>query len=459
MSRLGSRVSRRRSALALIAVASLCGGVSARAGAPAVAKVKMPPMSGQGAPEAGIPAQLADLTPDSITEKTFSSIDFPEGADQEDGGVPGSTKWRVVSGTGNAAEVWFTINKAGRLYDLGGRYINYSDDRGKTWKSVKPLEPLANAEGSVVVAPNGDILGVTWDPYSGDRMLTYKYTFADSTWRYTYNPVKTPFWDRPGIDVVPGPVTTPLGTFPYITFINGLPHDPWYYSTDGLNYVTPSSMQVDSEMTAPIQSWLDAKPDPSNDWSQPHTYFPFAALGNGKALNASNYMFTPDDMKWHSFSLPTGTIPGTLQVDSRGWLHAVKRAGTGFIYSISTDGARSWKALTVTGGVPGDFRANAAAGVAAVWAEQGGKQDMVFKIDISTDEPRLIRQYKVGIGDDNRSGTLATYGLTGGHRYDFSAISIFDDGRVAVSFMDSTTRMKFPTVGQEVIAPAIAIEL
>jgi hypothetical protein len=107
----------------------------------------------------GLPAPIVDFTPDKIRMESYPSTDF---SDVEP--VEGSTDWRVVHGTGNAAELWLTVSPEGRLYDMGGRYINYSDDEGETWKSVRPLEPLVNGEGSVVMAPNGDVLGVTWGP-------------------------------------------------------------------------------------------------------------------------------------------------------------------------------------------------------------------------------------------------------------------------------------------------------
>ncbi len=205
----------------------------------------------------------------------------------------------------------------------------------------------------------------------------------------------------------------------------------------------------------------------------------FAPLGDGKAWS-ENYMFTSQDMKWHRWTTPEGeTITGSLQVDSRGWLHNLQNGSGGFTYRVSTDGARTWNELEVTGGQPADFRAHGAAGVAAVSARKTtskGVQDFVYKIDISTSEPQLIREYVVGDGDDSRSGGLGFYGATGGHRFDFSSVGVFPDGRVAVTFMDAKTKIPFPTLsntatcaveGQQVgpvsspckvVAPMLAIE-
>ena len=460
-------------------------------GAPGATIPLLSPYGGEQAPvsireamtaaqEVGLPARVLDWEPSSLETRTFATTDH---TDQEAGPRQGTTAWRTVGSTGNAAEVWFTIASGGRILDLGGRYVNYSDDQGLTWKSVRPQEELVNAEGSIVQAPNGDIVAITWDPYSGDRVLTYKYNAAEAAWYYMYQPIHTPFWDRPSIEVVPGDFTDRLGNeVPYITFTNGFPHDPWQFSYDGLNYTEVSSPSRDRGPA--ISSWLDVEPHPMFDYTQPNNALDqglipkFTPLGDGKAWY-QNLMFTADDMRWHPWTTPNGdSISGALQVDSRGWLHNVIRSGSNrFQYRISPDGGRTWNSIEVQGGNAGDFRANGAAGVAAVWAING-RQDLAYKIDISTPQPKLLRRYVVGLGDDVRSGGIGFYGLTGGHRFDFSSIGVFPDGRIAVVFMDSQTKMPFPTLGNaatcaikdvppdpvgespcEVVGPQLAIEL
>ena len=78
----------------------------------------------------------------------------------------GTTKWRVVQGTGNCCENYLTSTNAGRLLDFGGSYVNYTDDRGLHWKQVQPATPLVNGEGTLDLAPNGDVIAIGWDPYS-----------------------------------------------------------------------------------------------------------------------------------------------------------------------------------------------------------------------------------------------------------------------------------------------------
>jgi hypothetical protein len=111
-------------------------------------------------------AQVVDIQR-PVSVQTYKTINPGTGA-------VGTQRWRVIQGTGNCCENYLTSTSSGRLYDFGGSYLNYTDDRGLTWKSVRPLEPLVNGEGTVDVAPNGDVIGVEWDPYSGDHLLNYK---------------------------------------------------------------------------------------------------------------------------------------------------------------------------------------------------------------------------------------------------------------------------------------------
>jgi hypothetical protein len=75
--------------------------------------------------------------------------------------------------------------------------------------------------------------------------------------------------------------------------------------------------------------------------------------------------------------------------------------------------------------------------------------DTVYKLAIGRRDstPTLLRSYRVGLGDLN-----ATSGVGNDVRMDFQTVAIFGDGRVAVSYLDSTTGTPDP-------APALAIEL
>jgi hypothetical protein len=115
-----------------------------------------------------IPAQVVDFDP-PVSRAVYPAIDYGRRATPGDDRVM-RTRWRVIEETGNCCETYVTTTSDGRLLDFGGRYIHYTDDRGLTWHRVQPLAPLLNSEGAIVAAPGGDMLGVEWDPYSGDHL-------------------------------------------------------------------------------------------------------------------------------------------------------------------------------------------------------------------------------------------------------------------------------------------------
>lgn len=370
--------------------------------------------------------------------------------------------------TGNCCENYVTVSSQGRLLDFGGTYVNFSDDRGQTWRQVRPQTPLVNGEGSIVNAPDGDVLGVGWDPYSGDHLQSYKYEADTGQWRYDELPVHQPFYDREWLAVVPGPVTIDGTTYPWVSLLKGgFPSkEVWYYSTDGLDYTHVTSKFVEQMLSgATTPAYLDTTAEASHDWTQPNTNGAMTPLGGGDALAAPDqgdqwYHLDGQTFGWSGFSYPDGTTPeGIHQVDSAGRLHeVVRKPGDGaFAYRVSDDGGRSWRSTTVS--LPAnhvieeiDFRANAAAGVAAVGIHghdntEDADQDLAYKLDISRPRPRLARSYEVGLGDVNGAS-----GVGEDVRFDFETVGIFPDGRIVLSFYDSTTT----TDGD--VQPALAIE-
>ncbi|MEA2447344.1 MAG: hypothetical protein QOK47_981, partial [Actinomycetota bacterium] len=151
----------------------------------------------------GAPAQVVGYEPPLRIER-YKVTDFGRSASTRDDKTS-KAKFRVAERTGNCCENYVTANSDGTIFDLGGSYINFTGDSGATWQSVRPVQPLVNGEGSIAVAPNGDIVGVEWDPYSGDHLMSYKYTAETKEWQYLEAPLHTPFYDRPWLTVVPGP--------------------------------------------------------------------------------------------------------------------------------------------------------------------------------------------------------------------------------------------------------------
>ena len=443
-------------------------------------------LAAAGSPAGGfdaLPAQVVPFDP-PVSVEAFGTVDFGATDDPSDD-RSGFTKWRVVEGSGNCCENYLTITAGGRLLDVGGRYIHFSDDRGQSWSRVQPLLPLVNGEGAIVVAPGGDVLGVEWDPYSGDHLQFYKYEADTGAWRYTEMPVHTPFYDREWIAVVPGPVTVDGSTHEYVSFVKGgwPSKEVWFYSTDGLHYHRVTSKAVEQLLEPEIVSVLPTARNPESDWIQPNTNTLITQLGRSHALAAPDFPFATWSLfdgglfRWSPFRYrvaPTregpqseGTRPtGLFQVDSGGRVHNVNTAADGrsFEYRLSPNGGKSWKSVTVT--LPDsyeveeiDFRAHRAAGVAAVGMRAQHEvtatdQDLLYKLDITTERPRLVRFYRVGRGDLG-----STAGVGNDIRFDFETVAIFADGRVAMSFLDSTTTMAHPVHGLERFSPAIAIEL
>jgi hypothetical protein len=413
----------------------------------------------------GLPAQVVTITP-PVTTFDYQTVDSGRSASSTDD-RSATTTWRVVNLTGNCCENYLTTNKTGRLFDFGGSYLNYTDDAGLTWKSVRPIEPLVNGEGAVVSGPNGDVLGVEWDPYSGDHLLSFKYDAAAAKWLYNEMPLKTPFYDREWIAVVPGPFTIDGKTVPYLTFVKGgYPAKELYlYSTDGLTYTQVTSKIVDRTLEGSRSESLPTVKGAALDWIQPNSNTGITPLGGASALASPDYpgsawaRLDPGEPSWHGFTFADGSAPeGRFQVDSLGRVHNVIAHGTYFTYRVSSDGGNTWRSVDVA--LPAgssieewDFRANAALKLAAVAAHAtdatvGVDRDFVIKVDIDSKLPRALRVYSVGHGDAN-----STAGLGNDIRFDFETVTFLPGGRIAVSFLDQTTGSP---PGD--IRPALAIE-
>jgi len=441
----------------------------------------------------GLAVRSADADPSTVIEATtvdiqrevvvrsFPSVDHGSLPTADDDRT-GTTKWRVVASTGNCCENYVTSAKVGtqgRLFDFGGTYVHISDDRGRTWKQVRPLTPLNNGEGTIVVAPNGDILGIGWDPYSGDHLQAFKYEAFSGKWFYNELPLHTPFYDREWITLVPGPFSIDGKTVPYITFLRGgWPSKELYlWSADGLNYLEASSKFVDNTQNGTFNRWLTTKPDSSFDWIQPNSNTGLTPLGGGAVLARPDQggwsLLDPATLEWTGYRYGDGTTPqGRHQVDSAGRIHNVITKGTpatSFDYRISSDGGRTWNTLNVP--LPAgmsiehwDFRAHKRVGVAGVvvHAQKTGSpardQDLAYKLDIRTDMPALKRSFTIGLGDVDSS---AGVGNALGSRMDFQTVTILPSGELAVSFLDSTTYALHFATGQRRDAPSpnIAIEM
>jgi len=407
----------------------------------------------------GLPAQVIDVQKETLLQE-HPTTDYSTGSAQL-----GTTTWRVVKDTGNCCENHLGMSADGRLFDIGGSYVNYSDDRGQSWKSVRPLDPLVNGEGSMAMAPNGDVVAMTWDAYSGDHFVAYKYNAETGEWKTLTNVLHEAFYDRPWLTVVPGPFTDATGKIvPYISMVEGgVLKDPLMVSTDGLLYAEASSITVGDLTNEQVTRYFPISADASFDWIQPIRSAPVTALGGGYAMDGG-YLLDPETRQWSPWRLPGNVQPPTyIQIDSAGRIHNLRNlGGDSMEYRISADGGQTWSSATFPfsfapdSGLLTDFKVNLAAGVSAA-AIRRDSQDWLYKFDISGDTAKLLRVYRVGLGD-NPSGS--NVGALTEPRMDFQTVVIFPDGRVATSFLDSTTFSHPPGSGMlGRITPAMAVEV
>ena len=173
---------------------------------------------------------------------------------------------------GNCCEHYLATDQDGIIYNLGGEWPWYSTDRGLTWSEWVP--PAVNTdlgceegqfdptiapglgEGSIIQAPNGDIIAMTWFPYPSvdgvDQfyaILGKKTSTTEIEWEWCWNSAdKEPFYDRSWQVPVVGPINPPLE---YVTnkcssncpWASMVVSNFWSYneqgyqiSVDGLNY-------------------------------------------------------------------------------------------------------------------------------------------------------------------------------------------------------------------------------
>lgn len=373
-----------------------------------------------------------------------------------EGRVLGNATYRVVQGTGNCCENHVTTTPNGRIVDLGGTYPVYSLDDGATWTRVRPVTPFLNGEGTLVVAPDGDILGPMWDPYTGDRLVAFKWDAQTRMWDYRESPIKSPFYDRPWASVIPGPhAGSDVGGEDYAAYVRGgVPKEVATISYDGLTYVRPSSPNLEAHVVG--TSADDAVPDPLPakawaDWAQPHTESRITPLPGGGAL-ATHGLFlgvgadcpvkrTTDQLQWRCFDLP-GYEGGRLLVDSEGRLHNVRAGGSQVTYRITGTMGAAWTEATVD--LPSryevedwDFKVHAGLGDALIAlhthdSEAEADQDMVLRLDITGDRAVLTHRYHVGHGD-----LQSESGVGNDVRFDFTTLGFLPDGRFVVSFVDA----------------------
>jgi hypothetical protein len=402
----------------------------------------------------------------------------------------GSAAWRMSPAGGNCCETYVSATPTGRIVESGGTYPWYSDDLGRTWYQVRFDVPdqndngtvIAGGEGAVVVGSGGDVYGVTWDAYSGDHLQAYRYRAQTDTWQVAEVLLKSPFYDRPWLTYAAGPFTLDGTRTRQLLDVTGgtVTKNLETLSPDGLDYGNPSYPANDEAQAPTAKMRIKVVPNRDADWWQPYPWAHTVPLTAGGVLHLDN----TDDITGDSacdvarLNQKTATwqcvkigakLMGVVRQDSRGFLTEVypEAGNTGLVLATSRDGGRHWKHTTLRPPAGAgkaletpdmfDVVANGRLGQAVVSArfdEVGGQgHDMVFRVDTRHAKPRLLETYLVGRGDldttNNVTGSL-------GSRFDYESVALLPDGRIVVSFDDSTC--KAPTARDpEHRAPQVAV--
>lgn len=384
----------------------------------------------------------------------------------------GVAAWRVSPAGGNCCETYLSATPTGRLVESGGTYPWYTDDHGQHWFRVTFDVPdqndngkvIAGGEGATVVGPGGDVYGVTWDAYSGDHLQAYRYRARTNTWRVAQVVVKTPFYDRPWLTFAAGEFALDGVRSGRMLDVSGggVTKDVDTLSADGLDYRHASDPYFDESRSATGRATIRVVSNPAADWWQPYPGASTLPLTGGGLLRMNTVedvtashgcpvaRLVASSATWQCVRTPAH-FRGSVRQDSRGELVEVYPAGQGtaLVVATSRDGGVRWSTTRVrpppgagaTLEEPDFFTvvANGRLRQAVVSARfddsRGAGHDVVFRVDTSGARPRLMTAYLVGRGDITTKNDVS--GSTG-YRFDYPSVALLPDGRVAVSFDDST---------------------
>lgn len=384
----------------------------------------------------------------TVDSKAYPELD-------ESGNEIGMVDWRVVGRTGNCCESYLAVTESGRLVDLGGDYPRFTDDRGLSWTEVNEGTGVLYGEGAVSGAPGGDIVGIGWYPYQGDRTIAYKWDASTDEWEYAET-LHTPFYDRPWIAVIPGPFAVAGSSVPYITIVKGgwPTKEVWLYSFDGLNYEQVTSKEIELLVSPSGPDTIATTSFAEADWVQPNVEAGVAPIGGGWAIADHDHteigsscsgrmLFSPQ----RTWSCAGTDVEGRVLVDSKGRLNSVVDTGGGFRYRVKI--GSEWKERFVAY-PPGysarffDFKVNGDLGVGAVivhaYGGDGMGRDFLYKLEISDAGPSLDHIYALGDGETSFIQGVGTetidcfLGVKSCPRFDFSSVAILPDGKLAASF-------------------------
>lgn len=386
-----------------------------------------------------------------------------------------NTSWAVFDKTkgGNCCEHYIATSIEGQIMNIGGEYPVYSADRAHTWDTYIPgfipdtqcrtFVPTNEGqeglgEGSIVQATNGDIISMSWFPYLGadlkiDKFYAILYDESEGEWKWCYNRITEPFYDRSWQVEVIGPISSSLGNGEWASvvvsnFWHQTQNAGGQISVDGLNYYPfqfpgrdggEPSIELDLDFTdADLPAYWDV--------NKPHKEMRAFPVPSGGLLFPSyfdngNAAFMDTTLSWNELEVQ---FPSEYcQIDRTGAIHCVANSGTSFTHYMSMDGAQTWTNQT--------YEMGSMATQIEEWEFQANGEQDLFILNVryqSSDGPDVdtvfhVRDYSESMAPDTLTyigqGDLdSTSGAGNDIRFDFASLAILNDGGVVVAYHDST---------------------
>ena len=403
-----------------------------------------------------------------IDSRNFTTIDLKTNQTM-------NMSWAVFDKTygGNCCEHYLATTIDGSIMNIGGEYPVWSVDRGHTWDTYIPgvLPEIGQCvtsvptnpgqeglgEGSIVQATNGDIISMSWFPYFGgdgklDKFYAILYDSSEMAWKWCYNRITEPFYDRSWQVEVIGPISSAYGSGEWASLVVS---NFWHQSlnaggqisTDGLNYYPiqfpgrnsdPGEIELDLDFTnTSIPKYWDV--------NKPHKEMrafpvPSGGLYFPSYFNDGTSAFLDTSLNWnkHNMIMPSEYC----QIDTSGAMHCVSSSGTTFTHHLSWNGGLNWSTQ--------DYNLSAAASIEEWEFQSNGHLDLfVLNVryqDASGPDVDTIfhtRGYSADMTPDTFTyigkGDLdSTSGAGNDIRFDFASLAILNDGGVVVAYHDST---------------------
>lgn len=403
-----------------------------------------------------------------LDERSFTTLDLRTNQTT-------NTTWAVFDATygGNCCEHYLATDIDGQILNIGGEYPVFSTDRGHEWDTyVPPALPDAQCrtfiptnpgqeglgEGSIVQATNGDIISMSWYPYVGgdlklDKFYAILYDDSEGEWKWCYNRLTEPFYDRSWQVEVIGPIEASIGSGEWASIVVS---NFWHQtqnaggqiSVDGLNYY-PFQFPDRSGGDPPVDldlDFTDAELPAYWDVNKPHKEMRAFSVPSGGLLFPSYYdngnaAYMDTTLSWNELEV---VFPSEYcQIDRSGALHCVSNSGTTFTHYLSMDGGATWMNQT--------YALGEEATQIEEWEFQANGELDLFVLNVryqSTEGPDVDTVYHVrGYSQDMSPDTLtyvgqgdldSTSGAGNDIRFDFASLGILNDGGVVVAYHDST---------------------